>query len=562
MRTRLLPNLKRRFHLLVVTGLLVGAMVVRVDGITRPSLESRELHNALIARQYYLGDGAGLPPWKQNVLREVGEVVRPLEPPILDLLAAAAFRLTGGEDLWVPRLVSALMWLVGGVFLYLIAARLTTRAGAMVTLALYLFWPYGAFISRLYMPDAAMLALMLGASLAVLRYWEAPSFARLGAAGAASAVATVVKPGIAILFLVPLFVALAASKRVLVDVLARGRLAFFVMLALLPSVVYYVYGTYVRDFLSGESEGRVEPGLIATAWFWKGWWEMCSIVLAFPQRQGSLALLPIAAALVGALVARGTVRAVLVGLGLGYIAFAVTFTAHVPSHPYYSLPLIPILALAIGILAGAVLDRLGGRARIAQTALVGFVAFVVGVAAFKSHAVLAYASPEGERQIADYRRIGELTGHTTRAIVIDVRLMSPISYWGWMIGHYWYPPTPAEDLGEPGDRFPLGIDPAEFDFLIVVEMSELESEPELRAFTRDLPVVERTSRYAVFDLRSGRAVTAARRPRGEAPSTVLGDEGVMTPSALRKPGSRARRPRPRAGRRTSRPSSSTPSMRR
>jgi 4-amino-4-deoxy-L-arabinose transferase-like glycosyltransferase len=495
---------KRRFHLLVVTSLLAGAVVVRVDGITRPSLESRELHNALIARQYYLGDGTGLPAWKQDVLRELGEVVKPIEPPILDLLAASAFRLAGGEDLWVPRLVSALMWLLGGVFLYLIAVRLTTRAGAVVTLALYLFWPYGAFISRLYMPDATMVALMLGASLAVLRYWEAPSFARLGAAGAASAVATVVKPGVALLFLAPLFIALAASKRALVDVLVRGRLAFFVALALLPSVVYYVYGTHVRDFLSGESEGRVEPGLIATAWFWKGWWEMVSIVLAFPQRQGSLALLPLAAAVAGVLVARGAARAVLVGLGLGYVALAVTFTSHVPSHPYYSLPLIPILALAIGILAGALLDRLGVRGRIWQVALVAFIALTVAVAGFKSHAVLASKSPEGKRQIADYRRIGELTGHTTRAIAVDVRLRSPMSYWGWMVARYWYPPTPANDLPESGDPFPPRIDPAEFDFLVVVEMSELETEPRLRAFTRELPIVERTSRYAVFALPAAR----------------------------------------------------------
>jgi 4-amino-4-deoxy-L-arabinose transferase-like glycosyltransferase len=511
MRTRKLPNLKRRFHLLVVAGLLAGALTVRVDGIMRPSLESRELHNALIARQYYLGDATELPAWKQNVLRELDEVVKPIEPPILDLLAASAFRITGGEALWVPRLVSALMWLLGGLFLYLIAARLTTRFGRVVALALYLFWPYAAFISRLYMPDASMLAVMLGATLAVLRYWEAPSFARLGAAGAASAFATLVKPGVALLFLAPLFVALATTNGALRDVLARGRLAFFVSLALLPSVVYYVYGTYVRDFLLGESEGRVEPSLIATAWFWRGWWEMVSIVLAFPQRQQFLALLPIAAAFAGGLFARGTARAVLVGFGLGYIALAVTFTAHVPSHPYYSLPLIPILSLAIGILAGALIDRLGTRGYIWQAALVTLIAFAVAVAAFKSHRVLTSTSLEERRQIADYRRIGAVTGHTTRAVVVDVRLISPISYWGWMIGHYSYPPTPAEDLAKPSNRF---FDPAEFDFLIVVAMSELETEPRLRDFARELPVVEKTSRYVIFDLRGGRDVTATR-PAGE-----------------------------------------------
>lgn len=48
-------------------------------------------------------------------------------------------------------------------------------------------------------------------------------------------------------------------------------------------------------------------------------------------------------------------------------------------------------------------------------------------------------------------------------------------------------------------------------FLIVVDLTELSTEPRLRAFTRDLPVVERTSDYAVFDVRGGQAVEAARR---------------------------------------------------
>src|SRR5215203_1705538 len=131
---------------ILVAVLLATAFVIRLDGITTPSVESRELHNALIARQLYYGDGAGLPVWKQRVLQELGEVVRPIEPPVLDLVAATGFRLAGGEELWIPRLVSSLLWVLGGVSLYLIAVRLATRPGALLALAVYLFWPYGAFI--------------------------------------------------------------------------------------------------------------------------------------------------------------------------------------------------------------------------------------------------------------------------------------------------------------------------------------------------------------------------------------------------------------------------------
>jgi hypothetical protein len=44
-------------------------------------------------------------------------------------------------------------------------------------------------------------------------------------------------------------------------------------------------------------------------------------------------------------------------------------------------------------------------------------------------------------------------------------------------------------------------------------MNELRTEKRLRSFTGGLPVVERTARYAVFDLRGGRAVAAASRAR-------------------------------------------------
>jgi 4-amino-4-deoxy-L-arabinose transferase-like glycosyltransferase len=495
---------------IIIGVLLLTAFVIRLDGITTPSVESRELHNALVARQLFYGDGAGLPAWKQEVLRELGEVVRPIEPPVLDLVAAAGFRLAGGEELWIPRLVSSALWILGGIFLYLIARRLTTRPGALVALALYLLWPYGAFISRLYMPDAMMIALLLAGALTVIRYWERPSFGRLLAAGIVSGAATAAKPGVAIIFLLALFVALALSRRALVDSVTRGRLPLFVVLAALPTGLYYVYGAFLQDFLSGQSEGRIDPSLVATEWFWRGWWEMVSIALPFPQRQTYLALVPLAAGIAGVLVARGGLpRATLVALGAGYVAFAFTFTSHVPSHHYYSLPLIPILALSIGTLAGFLVERLGRRGA-ARVTLFAFFALAAGVAAFKAH--VAVTPPAPADKIAEYQRIGKVTGHTTRALYVDVRLRSPISYWGWMVGRYWYPPTPSQDLPLSGDPFPSWVDPAEVSFLIV-DLTELLTEPRLRAFTRGLPVLERTGDYAIFDVRGSRAVDAERRSR-------------------------------------------------
>jgi hypothetical protein len=500
-----------RSQVLLIAILFAGALLVRLDGISEPSVQSRELQNALLARQYYLGDGEGLPQWKQRVLRELHDLVRPIEPPILDRLAGSTFRLVGAERLWIPRLWSSLFWLLGGFFLFRVATRLIRPEGAFFTLALYLFWPYPAFISRLYQPDALMIALLLGGVLAIIRYWEQPSRSRLAVAVTLSASAVLVKPGIAFVFLLGLFVALAAWRREVVKTIVRGRLPLFVALTLVPTGLYYVYSLHANYFLAGQGDGWIDPTKWSTTWFWDGWWQSLAHVLVTPQHQTYLAVVPLGLGLTGIVVSRGMARAILLGLFIPYIAFALALTIPIATHPYYSLPLVPTLALSIGSVVSFVAERLEHRARAARAAILALGALVTLVAAYKDHAVLTHQTPP--HLIADYRRIGEVTGHTTRAVYVDLRLRSPITYWAWIDGHYWYPPTPAQDLPASGNPFPRRIDAAKSDFLIVMEMSELKTEKRLRAFTRGLPVVERTARYAIFDLRGGRAVAAVRHSR-------------------------------------------------
>ena len=230
---------------------------------------------------------------------------------------------------------------------------------------------------------------------------------------------------------------------------------------------------------------------------------MISSALPFPEQQRALAFVPLAAGVAGIVVARrGIVRAVLVGLSLGYVVFGLVFTLHISTHSYYSLPLVAILSLGIATLAGFLLDR---SSAVVRVVLVGVFAVALGGVVYKDSRVLVGENPR--QAIADYRRIGELTHHTTRALVIDQYLISPICYWGWMVGRYWYEPSPAVDLGPASDRSRLRVPAGEgrFDYLVVMQVRELLSEPRLRQFTISLPVVARTPRYAIFDLRGRRA---------------------------------------------------------
>jgi hypothetical protein len=298
---------------------------------------------------------------------------------------------------------------------------------------------------------------------------------------------------VAFFYLVALFVALAASHRRLWASIVRGHLALYGVLTATAAAGYYVWGTRIDDFIwRFASSSRFTPDLVLHGSWWERSWDAVSFLLRFPQSQTTLAILPLAAAAAGVAVAgRRHARATLLGLAAGYVAFAVTFAYYVSGNPYYSLPLIPILALAIGVLAGSLLERAHGRTRFV---LAGTIVLIVAAAAYKSVVILGQRDPYP--RIADYRRIGELTDHTTRALVVDDQLSSPLAYWGWVVGDDW-------ELFY--DRPPPWARPERAEFLIVVGefgANALMNHAALREYTRGLRVFARTSDSVVFDLRS------------------------------------------------------------
>jgi hypothetical protein len=337
-----------------------------------------------------------------------------------------------------------------------------------------------------------MVACLLGAVLTLIRYWERPSSGAFWTAAATSALATLIKPGTAFCYVVAVFLAIQLSRRGLRNVLEGGRLPIFAAAAAAPALLYYVVGTRLAHFIwSGAGVERLTPRRVATGQFWNDWWGAVSYLLRYPQLQSRLALLPLAAGVIGLVFARpGLPRAVLGGLTLGYVVFAFLFATYVEHNPYYSLPLIPLLSLSIGALGGLAGERLRRVHAYAPYGLAAIVAAVVAVAAYKTYSVLKL--PISPTAIADYRRIGVLTHHTTRAIVVDNELREPAMYWGWISGKTW-------DLGYSSP--PANIHPETADYLVVVGIDQLRTSAGLRRFAHRLPVVAQTQRYAIFDLR-------------------------------------------------------------
>jgi 4-amino-4-deoxy-L-arabinose transferase-like glycosyltransferase len=293
----------RLSHFALLVMLLV-AFAIRLDGITGPPFDNavaRQFHAALLARMYYLNDSHDLAPEKRALVTAWHAEVEPIEPPVMEHLAALTYRLAGQEELWLARLLSVLWWTAGGALLYLIALRVVRPAAALATCAVFLFIPFAVLASRSFQPDPLLIGAMLAAILALLRYEEKPSGGRLGLAATSLALAFLIKPGIVPPILAPLLLVLLL-RRLRQRAHVVRDLGVFV-LSLVPMFAWYAYGTLAHSFLRGHFRAKVSPSLLLESSFWNGWWDQVVFALTYPLKSGPLALVILIAAAAGVVVA-------------------------------------------------------------------------------------------------------------------------------------------------------------------------------------------------------------------------------------------------------------------
>jgi hypothetical protein len=143
-------------RVLTLGFVFLTAFCLRLYGIGQPPMEFnsiRQYHGALLAR--------GLYEWLLTGNLRTLPADGIIEPPILEFVASFSYLVLGGEHLWVPRLLSALLWMVGGTLLYLTAKKLVSQSAALLSTCFYLFLPYSVLASRAFMPDPLMVMLLV-----------------------------------------------------------------------------------------------------------------------------------------------------------------------------------------------------------------------------------------------------------------------------------------------------------------------------------------------------------------------------------------------------------------
>lgn len=505
---------------LIIGFLFIAAFALRLYQIDEQPMSnhaSRQYHSALLARYFYerllSGESRSMPP--DGII----------EPPLMELSASLAYYISGGEHLWIPCLLSAAVWMVGGVFLYLIAKKIASPNAAVFSLSFYLFDPAIVLLSRAFMPDPLMITLLLISVFTILRYHEQPSTQRLLIAAGASSLALFVKPGICFFQVFGAFISLMIYKKGVPRSLTSSHLLLFAVLSVLPVGLYYLYGTVLEGFLRGQAGQKVLPWLLLQGRFWQSWLALIGHMVGY---------VPLLGALVGVSLFRaGSPRALMMGLWGGYFLFGLLFTRHIHTHDYYSLQLVPVAALSLGPVGAGIIDYVKrvDLSYYRRGAILGIFLLAVVLGVVDQRATISGIAQQGQGKafpgryvgpvsITDYgsraetyQKIGEVVDHSRHTIFVAPDLGYPLIHHGRLDGEYWHVPRRLQRQQSGTERrFNALYNEGETEYFIVVKYfaptyetvawSSEEYQGLRRLLFRNFPVLARDDDYIVFDLRN------------------------------------------------------------
>jgi 4-amino-4-deoxy-L-arabinose transferase-like glycosyltransferase len=418
-----------------------------------------------------------------------------VEPVVFEKLVAFTYRYTG-EQLWIARIYSSLFWLIGGIFLFLLARDLVSFEGALVSTAYYLIFPYAIIGSRSFQPDILMVMLILSFWWAFARWMDRPTWTHAALAGLLGGLALYIK-FTAAFFVIGAALGLVLSQYKFRDLFRNGQVWLLAFLGALPASLYLIYGLFIKGTLGGQFAGRFIPALLLNPFNYLQW-----AVKADMAAGGIFIML----ALLGfMLTSDKRLRGLLNGLWIAYLAYALFFDYHIATHDYYHLPFIPIVAVSLAPLGSWFF------ARLAETTVQGYQRAAVYIILLFGLFIVVW-NVRNQMKAVDYRpqaamfaELGELLdGKTVVALTQDYG--SRFEYWGWKTSYTTWPYV--GDLTYANAR---GVDfsfdrrferySSKRDYFLVTDFEEFNRQPELKEKLGAFPVYAEGDGFLVFSLR-------------------------------------------------------------
>jgi hypothetical protein len=498
------------FRLLVISVFFITAFGIRIYRITEPPLDfhpTRQYHSALIARGYYFEHLPSTPQWQKDIAIKNRQLVGLIEPPILEHLAFWGYRILGGEYLWFPRAMSTVFWLIGGVFLFLLAKKISsTLDAALFSTAFYLFLPYGISASRSFQPDPMMVMALIISLYTIWQYFAQPSKLRLIVAAAISACALFIKP-MSVFIIFGAFIPLAIYCFGIRRALFNKNTLIFVTIVFLPSVIYYGYGLLIAGFLKKSTQSILLQWLLLTSKFWRGW---------LAQIEKALGLVPFIAGLLGIFMfCKGKAKVMIIGLWIGYLVYATMFPYATHTHNYYQLPYIPIVALCLTPIADLVVTRLNQTCTKLAWRIPVFAVMVLSIFLVLYHVKKQLFHPHFENHIKISKEIGELVHHNSKTIALASPHAYSLMYNGELSGVSWpcagnfmvnaYQKGQSQITINLKEVFESLWKKHEPEYFIITNFKEFAKQAPLRRFLDErFTILAKNKNYLIYDLKKAK----------------------------------------------------------
>jgi hypothetical protein len=492
--------------------------------------EERQYFSAWGARLMYYSSLDSIPDWQRDVMEAHRDYLRvsgqgdrseftvPL--PTIESIGCLLYWMAGGEHVWLPRVFSALAWIVGGVFLYLLAKRLMTMEAALFATGFYLFLPTAILGSRSFQDEPLMIAAMICSIYTISLHDQKPTLRRALIAAVVAGVAILIRPLCAFMIL-GAFMALSIKRHGLRCTITDPHSWLFGGMTVLPTAALMIFDKFILPSGGMEIQGvLLGPQALYHLAGYYGWaYYLLGVIGSWGYVAWALAgIITFAAAVIGTIMLsnrRARARALVIGLWCGYVAFCVVSSRWMSNHHYHHLLIIPLIALCIGPIAVRILSWVYDslveiiRSRWVSRVVVGGIlfVFVIFVLAVETTYMMRVAELGRERQV-DAQTIGELVNHSTDVVVLSQGRGLDATYEGWYSGRRWL--TAADgamgghDVVQVEATFVGMCQDWQPTYFVISYLTELDdNQPALKEFlSAKYPMVAQTDTYLIFDLRN------------------------------------------------------------
>jgi hypothetical protein len=503
-KASIMARLKPHWAEILLGLLLLSGFALRMIDLTDPPLDfhpTRQFRGAVVARSIYYGLAPSSDPYIQEQALSLRNSVSDLEPPILETIVALGYFVTGGETLWVARILTSLFWVLAAIPLYALARGFTAPAAALLCVAYYLFLPFGVLASRSFQPDPFMVVWLILSMYAAYRWSETRQWSWALLAAASGGFAILIK-AFAAYFVLGILAAMVLFTLGLRAALRDKQVWAMGAICVLPPSLYYLLniggtsGSYIQNWIVALLPLAFQPS------FYVLWVNMLTDLLGVAG---------LVAAFSGVLIAELRARWLLVSAWAGYAVYAVTLPHQTTTHNYYHLFLVPLAALSIAPIIDLIVKNLSQQTRLWRTsfALVALVA--VFLAAWSARSTLLGVDYRQEPPF--WERVGASVPTEGRTIGLVQAYGNLLSYYGWRQVALW-PITGELALADLRGAAPQDFETlfmqrtAGMDFFLISSFNQLELQPNLAEYLEThYPIYSQGDGYIIYDLRAPLSVS-------------------------------------------------------